>query len=63
MDSEADRYLRWADAFLIIYSITNNRSFVKAKEYLDSVTSYLKCNNKDTPVALVGNKVDLERYR
>jgi GTPase SAR1 family protein len=55
--------LKWADAFLVVYSITNRPSFEKAREYLDTITQYLKTNSKECPVALVGNKIDLERYR
>ncbi|XP_033750024.1 ras-like protein family member 12 isoform X1 [Pecten maximus] len=62
-DSDPLRYLRWADGFMVVYGITSRQSFDKAREYLESVTQYLKANSKDSPVALVGNKIDLERYR
>ncbi|CAG2233848.1 RASL12 [Mytilus edulis] len=57
--SDQNRYLRWADAFIIVYSITNSGSFENARGYLQDV----KTHAKDVPVALVGNKIDLERYR
>lgn len=58
-NSDQNRYLRWADAYIIVYSITDRSSFERARTYLQVV----KTNTKDLPVALVGNKIDLERYR
>ncbi|KAL5004577.1 hypothetical protein ScPMuIL_018033 [Solemya velum] len=58
------RYLKWADAFMAVYSITNRPSFEKARDYLDLIHQHLKANSKELcPLALVGNKIDLERYR
>nr|KAG5703653.1 hypothetical protein BaRGS_002527 [Batillaria attramentaria] len=62
-DSDPARYLKWADAFVIVYSITNRQSFETAREYVESITQFLKQHSRDCPVALVGNKIDLERYR
>ena len=62
-DSDPARYLKWADAFVIVYSITNRASFETAREYVENITRFLKQHSRDCPVALVGNKIDLERYR
>lgn len=62
-DASSQRYLRWADAYMIVYSITDRTSFEIAREYLQRVSEYLRNANKDCPIALVGNKCDLERYR
>lgn len=62
-DSDPGRYLRWADGFLIVYSITHRQSFDTARDYLDSISIYLKGQGRECPLALVGNKIDLERYR
>ncbi|XP_052792818.1 ras-like protein family member 12 [Mya arenaria] len=62
-DSNSDRYYSWADAYMIVYGITDRDSFATARDYLVRVTDYLKATGKDCPVALVGNKSDLERYR
>ncbi|KAL8592024.1 hypothetical protein ACOMHN_060517 [Nucella lapillus] len=62
-DSDPARYLKWADAFVIVYSITNRASFETAREYIENISHYLKQYARDCPVALVGNKIDLERYR
>lgn len=48
---------------MIVYSITNRQSFDVAREYMESISLYLKCQGRECPVALVGNKIDLERYR
>ena len=62
-ESNSQRYLRWADAYMIVYSITDRSSFEVAREYLQRVSEYLRNTGKDNPIALVGNKCDLERYR
>ncbi|CAL1526119.1 unnamed protein product [Lymnaea stagnalis] len=62
-DSDPGRYLKWADAFLIVYSITNRQTFDVARDYMESISIYLKSQGRECPVALVGNKIDLERYR
>ena len=62
-DGDPCRYTKWADGFMVVYSITSRLSFHKAREYLEIITNYLKSNSRDSPVALVGNKIDLERYR
>jgi len=59
----ADRYLKWAHAFVVVYSITSRPSFDEARCYLDIITQYQRITGKDIPVAVVGNKMDLERYR
>ena len=59
-----ERYLKWAGAFVVVYSITSRSSFDIARSYLDSITHFLReAAKSDIPVALVGNKMDLERYR
>ncbi|KAK3097935.1 hypothetical protein FSP39_014669 [Pinctada imbricata] len=62
-DSDPMRYLRWADAFMIVYSITCRLSFDKAQEYLNIICQHAQSVNRNCPMALVGNKIDLERYR
>ncbi|XP_076354824.1 ras-like protein family member 12 isoform X1 [Tachypleus tridentatus] len=65
---EPDRYLKWADAFLVVYSITSRPSFKHAQQYLDLVIQnqnqrHAGTGNSECPLVLIGNKVDLERYR
>ena len=57
------RYLRWADGFIVVYSITDRSSFDKARDNLVTVADHLKTSSRQCPLALVGNKIDLERYR
>jgi len=58
-----DRYLKWAHAFVVVYSITSRASYDEARSYLDTIAQYQRITGKDIPVAVVGNKMDLERYR
>ncbi|GAB6022809.1 Ras-like protein member 12 [Chamberlinius hualienensis] len=66
-DKEPERYLSWGDAFLVVYSITNRKSFDMAQNYLEGIHQRLSSSSSssswDTPTILVGNKVDMERYR
>ncbi|TSL68166.1 Ras-like protein family member 12 [Bagarius yarrelli] len=58
-----DRYLAWASAFLIVYSIDNRLSFEVCQQYVEAVTLYTKGPHPEAPIILVGNKLDMERYR
>ncbi|XP_047013963.1 ras-like protein family member 12 isoform X3 [Ictalurus punctatus] len=58
-----ERYLAWASAFLIVYSIDNRLSFEVCQQYVEAVTLYTKGLHPEAPIILVGNKVDMERYR
>uniref|UniRef100_A0A8D2LUZ8 small monomeric GTPase n=1 Tax=Varanus komodoensis TaxID=61221 RepID=A0A8D2LUZ8_VARKO len=58
-----ERYLNWASAFLVVYSIDNRRSFEGCRPYLDILTLHSKNTQNEAPVLLVGNKLDMEQYR
>nr|CAG4635077.1 EOG090X0DZ9 [Alona affinis] len=61
---DPERYLKWADGYLVIYSITQRSSFDTAQRYLDGISQHLRLTTTyDAPLILIGNKVDLERYR
>jgi len=62
-DKKPERYLKWANAFIVVYSIVCRGSFDEASRYLDVISKYQRLSGNDGPVALVGNKADLERYR
>lgn len=62
-DKKPERYLKWANAFIVVYSIVCRASFDEASRYLDIISKYQRLSGNDGPVALVGNKADLERYR
>ncbi|KAI8477921.1 Ras-like protein member 12 [Branchiostoma belcheri] len=60
----SDRYLRWADAFIVVYSINNRLSFHEARDYLEEVTQQKPTHQQyEPPVIVLGNKTDMERYR
>jgi GTPase SAR1 family protein len=65
-DKRLPYYLKWADAVLITYSITQQDSFEMALAYLDAITSYsksLSVSANELVLMLLGNKLDLERIR
>ncbi|XP_071952802.1 ras-like protein family member 12 [Antedon mediterranea] len=62
---DIERYLDWSDGLLVVYSITSKQSFNEAKQLLQDVFELQKNNGESTeiPVALIGNKNEMERYR
>lgn len=65
-DKQLPYYLKWADAVLITYSITQQDSFEMALAYLDAINTYSKnltVSNNELVMILLGNKLDLERTR
>lgn len=59
----SERYLSWADAFLVVYSIDNRDSFSGCQPYLQTLNLHNKTCRPQTPIILLGNKLDMERYR
>lgn len=55
-DLPSGETLHWADGFLLVYAITDRRSF----NFVRRVKQMLGC---DTPLALVGNKGDMVHLR
>ncbi|EDO28477.1 predicted protein [Nematostella vectensis] len=53
--------IRWADAFIVVYSITDKNSFNTAVQLVEAV--YYGKGTDEVHVALVGNKTDLEHFR
>jgi small GTP-binding protein len=49
-------YLEGANGALLIYDVTNTKSFEKLDEWMESFTSL----HSDEPILLIGNKIDLE---
>lgn len=58
-----ERYLTWASAFLVVYSIDNMQSFKGCQQYLDTLANHNKTCKPETPIILLGNKLDMDRYR
>ncbi|KAM4602565.1 ras-like protein family member 12 [Polymixia lowei] len=59
----SERYLSWASVFLVVYSIDNRQSFDGCLRYLETVALHNKTLQPETPIILLGNKLDMERYR
>ncbi|NXW81368.1 RASLC protein, partial [Hirundo rustica] len=58
-----ERYLCWASAFLVVYSIDNRRSFEGCQRYLEVLALHARGCQRRCPVLLLGNKLDMEQYR
>lgn len=58
-----ERYLSWASAFIVVYSIDNLESFKVCHKYLETLSTHNKTFKSQTPIVLLGNKLDMDRYR
>ncbi|KAM9765709.1 ras-like protein family member 12 isoform 1-T2 [Menidia menidia] len=58
-----ERYLSWANAFLVVYSIDNMESFERCQSYLQTLDQRNKTFKPQAPIILLGNKLDMNRYR
>ncbi|NXL80362.1 RASLC protein, partial [Leptocoma aspasia] len=58
-----ERYLSWASAFLVVYSIDNRKSFEGCQRYLEVLARHARGCQRRCPVLLLGNKLDMEQYR
>lgn len=56
-----EHFLHTADAFLLLYSVTDRASFLRASELRISLRRFRPAQR--TPIILVGNKCDLVRRR
>jgi len=56
-----DQWIRGAEGFIIVYSITSRASFEQASQFRQQI---LRVHDTDNmPIILVGNKADLEHMR
>jgi len=56
-----DQYMRFGEAFLVVYSVTSRSSFDEVLAFRESI---LRAKDADSvPMMLVGNKIDLESER
>lgn len=55
-----DGYIKWADAFILLYSITDTQSYQTVRSLRDSISEIKKVGSS---VALVANKSDLSHLR
>lgn len=58
-----DKYAKWADGFLLVFSVTCQDSFEQARLLLDMLVQYVRTRTAEYPILLVGNKSDLESCR
>lgn len=58
-----ERYLTWASVFIVVYSIDNTESFKVCQKYLNTLSLHSKTFKSQTPIVVIGNKLDMERYR
>ncbi|XP_071329002.1 ras-like protein family member 12 isoform X2 [Trachinotus anak] len=59
----SERYLSWANAFLVVYSIDSMESFKGSELYLQMLALHNKTFRPQSPIILLGNKLDMDRYR
>lgn len=56
-----ERYMQTGDAYLLLYSVTDRASFLRASELRITLRRFRPAQH--TPIILVGNKCDLVRRR
>eukprot|EP01133_Synstelium_polycarpum_P012385 gene12385-14531_t len=58
-----DLYIRNGQAFMLVYSITNRRSFIELEAVKDQIARVKDRLLSDVPIIMVGNMNDLESER
>ncbi|EDL26091.1 ras-like protein family member 12 isoform 1 [Mus musculus] len=58
-----ERYLNWAHAFLVVYSVDSRASFEGSSSYLELLALHAKETQRGYPALLLGNKLDMAQYR
>ncbi|KAF6132485.1 RAS like family 12 [Phyllostomus discolor] len=58
-----ERYLNWAHAFLVVYSVDSRQSFEGSGSYLELLALHAKETQRSYPTLLLGNKLDMAQYR
>ena len=57
----ADKYIEWGDAFIVVYSICDRKSFNTAKHLMETIRASRAPSY--VPILLLGNKSDLDHGR
>ncbi|XP_029807363.1 ras-like protein family member 12 isoform X1 [Suricata suricatta] len=57
-----ERYLNWAHAFLVVYSVDSRQSFEDSGSYLELLALHAKETQRSSPALLLGNKLDMAQY-
>jgi hypothetical protein len=66
-----EKYLKWADVLILVFSIIDCQTFTVIQDYMESICDLIKKNTVEetsadrvpTKLILLGNKLDLDRYR
>lgn len=58
-----ERYLNWAHAFLVVYSVDSRQSFRGSSGYLELLALHARETQRSCPALLLGNKLDMAQYR
>ncbi|XP_044128323.1 ras-related and estrogen-regulated growth inhibitor-like protein [Bufo gargarizans] len=58
----SEEQLRWADGFILVYSICDRDSFNVVRQQLQRIR-HLKKRRGSSPIIIVGNKRDLQHHR
>ena len=56
-------HVRWADAVILLYSITDRWSYEHASQLHRAITQSLKRSEEYPPIVIVATKADLEHDR
>ncbi|KAM9294715.1 ras-related and estrogen-regulated growth inhibitor-like protein [Gastrophryne carolinensis] len=59
----SEEQLRWADGFILVYSICDRDSFNVVRQQLQRIRQIKKRHGGSAPVTIVGNKRDLQHRR
>ncbi|GFR21978.1 ras-like protein family member 12 [Trichonephila clavata] len=59
--SQCEDHIKWADAYVVVYSVCDRSTFEVARKLLETVS--LSKGARRVPAILLGNKRDLERGR
>ena len=54
-------YIKLAKGLIIVYDVTNRKTFIDINKWFDKITSYHDL--KDIPIIIIGNKSDLKTAR
>ena len=62
-DASRDELTCWADGFLLVFSMTDRRSYDRLATFLDHFAVLRPTNGRRPPLVLVANKADLSDRR
>lgn len=59
-----ENFLHVGDGFIIVYSMTDRKSYITIPRYKEMIEESRDCTNQGPPsIVLIGNKTDLEEHR